>query len=634
MRRAAVVLVCLLVAALCGSGTTAAAAAATPTPTGLTATVAADGSVTFTWQPVKDATSYALVWGETPDQLYPLATTSAPSYVTNIEPEYRFYVAVQAQAGRRNWSPLSAPVAVVTPPQAPFDATATVEQPDRVRIDYRENNPRPTTYSVFVVHADGSEQPADVVEQFGTQFLVRTEANRSYVFRLRAEWDGVPSIGFTDLAVTTPPRLESSVTLATPQPVPAGDTALQFEVRTFGANVTGTIDVSIDGAPATTVELVWGVGTLDVQLTPGSHTYDVSYSGDGGSLPSSESRPFEAVEPLPGYTAEIVRPEYVSATAVGDVTCDGRADLVAAYSSFDDSTQTWGPHLDVWPGGSDGSLGAVRSVVPPTDGVSDLATGDVTGDGCADVVLANGDVWVLAGASSGLRAATRLRTVAGVGAVEIADLTGDRANDLVVGNGTVTLLAGNGRGGFAKPTVLVPAQVDRFDVGDLDGDGRPDLVVGTVGGPLRALRQTATGSFAALWSRSAPMDSVGFAAADVTGDGKADVVIGGDDLAVLDGATGEPVQQVAGVIGRLDALATGDVDGDGDADTLAWQASGLSVSVTSDGVATALQRVLAEDVLYGVVAQEPIVVGDLGSDGRPDIVVSSAGGLAVLRAQT
>ena len=71
MRRAAVVLVCLLVAALCGSGT-AAAAAATPTPTGLTAKVAADGSVTFTWQPVKDATSYALVWGETPDQLYPL----------------------------------------------------------------------------------------------------------------------------------------------------------------------------------------------------------------------------------------------------------------------------------------------------------------------------------------------------------------------------------------------------------------------------------------------------------------------------------------------------------------------------------------------------------------------------------
>ena len=91
-----------------------------------------------------------------------------------------------------------------------------------------------------VVQPDGSERPADVVEQFGTQFLVRTDADRSYVFRLRAEWDGVPSTGFTDVAVTTPPRLESSVTLATPQPVPAGDTSLQFEVRTFGANVTGT----------------------------------------------------------------------------------------------------------------------------------------------------------------------------------------------------------------------------------------------------------------------------------------------------------------------------------------------------------------------------------------------------------
>ena len=171
----------------------------------------------------------------------------------------------------------------------------------------------------------------------------------------------------------------------------------------------------------------------------------------------------------------------------------------------------------------------------------------------------------------------------GVVAVEIADLTGDRANDLVVGNGTVTLLAGNGRGGFAKPKVLVPAQVDRFDVGDLDGDGRLDLVVGTAGGPLRALRQTTTGSFAALWSRTAPTDSGRLRGGDVTGDGKADVVVGGDDLAVLNGATGAPVQQVAGVYSRLDALATGDVDGDGDQDTLAWQSSGSGLGVGDVG---------------------------------------------------
>ena len=512
-------------------------------------------------------------------------------------------MAVQAQAGRRSWSPLSAPGGRRHAAAGALrcDGDGGAAGPGAHRLPRAQ----PAADDLLGVRRAAGRvwtQPADVVEQFGTQFLVRTEADRSYVFRLRAEWDGVPSIGFTDVAVTTPPRLESSVTLATPQPVPAGDTSLQFEVRTFGANVTGTIDVSIDGAPATTVELVWGIGTVDVQLAPGRTRTTSPTPATAARFPSSESRPFEAVEPLPGYTAEIVRPGYVSATAVGDVTCDGRADLVATYASFDDATQTWGTHLDVWPGQSDGSLGAVRSVVPPTDGVSDLATGDVTGDGCADVVLANGDVWVLAGASSGLRAATRLRTVTGVGAVEVADLTGDRANDLVVGNGTVTLLAGNGKGGFAKPKVLVPAQVDRFDVGDLDGDGRLDLVVSTVGGPLRALRQTTTGTFAALWSRSAPTDPVGFAVADVTGDGKADVVVGGDDLVVLDGPTGAPVQQVAGVFSRLDALATGDVDGDGDADTLAWQSSGLSVSVTSDGVATALQRVLAEDVLYGVVA--------------------------------
>ena len=104
---------------------------------------------------------------------------------------------------------------------------------------------------------------------------------------------------------------------------------------------------------------------------------------------------------------------------------------------------------------------------------------------------------------------------------------------------------------------------------------------------------------------------------------------------MLNGATGATVQQVAGVYSRLDALATGDVDGDGDADTLAWQSSGRSRRVGDLGrYGHRAAAVLAEDVLYGVVAQKPIVVGDLGSDGRPEIVVSSAGGLAVLRAQT
>ena len=64
----------------------------------------------------------------------------------------------------------------------------------------------------------------------------------------------------------------------------------------------------------------------------------------------------------------------------------------------------------------------------------------------------------------------------------------------------------------------------------------------------------------------------------MTSDGKADVVVGGDDLAVLNGPTGAPVQQVAGVYSRLDALATGDVDGDGDPDTLAWQSSGFGLA--------------------------------------------------------
>jgi hypothetical protein len=145
-----------------------------------------------------------------------------------------------------------------------------------------------------------------------------------------------------------------------------------------------------------------------------------------------------------------------------------------------------------------------------------VAIADVTGDGLADIVVADGDIFyshaiLFAQSSPGTFAApVSLSLGANRGSNDVAlhDMDGDGRNDIVLATSDgVAILYDNGAGGFQSP-VLLPAGINPqgIAVADLDADGRPDIVVanagysffGGVGGAsVSVMRQIVAGSFSA-----------------------------------------------------------------------------------------------------------------------------------------
>ena len=241
---------------------------------------------------------------------------------------------------------------------------------------------------------------------------------------------------------------------------------------------------------------------------------------------------------------------------VADVTGDRKADLVS--SNTDGS-------VDVWPGQSNGSF---AKAVPSFGGSMNMANldgsghfivgvADVTGDGKADLVGSNtnGSVYVWPGQSNGSFA----KAVASFGGsmnmanldksghyiVGVADVTGDRKADLVSSNtnGSVYVWPGQSNGSFAKAVAsfggsMNMANLDKsghyiVGVADVTGDSKADLVSSNTNGSAYVWPGQSNGSFAKAISsfggsmNMANLDKSGHfivGVADVTGDGKADLV--------------------------------------------------------------------------------------------------------------
>ncbi len=227
-----------------------------------------------------------------------------------------------------------------------------------------------------------------------------------------------------------------------------------------------------------------------------------------------------------------------SQVAIGDLNGDGMPDLVSADFGVSLFLQT-----------SPGTFAAPISLY--SGGANWVAVGDLNGDGAADVALTDAvgvKVLLHTGAASGTTFAAPVSVftqtanayVAGANVIAIADVNADGANDLIItdpgptGGATPTvnvLLQSTGTPGtFLAPVSYATAAQDLAQsivVTDVDGDGRPDIVIGgqqTVTVLLQTHAPAAAGTFMAATVYTAP-GAYEIAVADVNGDGLPDIVV-------------------------------------------------------------------------------------------------------------
>ena len=254
----------------------------------------------------------------------------------------------------------------------------------------------------------------------------------------------------------------------------------------------------------------------------GASVYTLAGNGDGTFQAATQ-----AVE-MPAYTAYV---------AAGDVTGDGKADLVVQRVQYDDTCNPGGGY-SIFAGNGDGTF-------QPEQQVSSNPL-DFNGDGISDMVtVGGGGLDVFLGQGNGQFQPLATGPEANTGFLVLADMNGDHFQDQAfpvevcndhpicfTSSTYVAVALNDGHGNFGSSQIVSPGYPAEgggilwLAGGDFNGDGKPDLAYINPGTPgFRVILGKGDGTFPALVDFNSGSGPTMFVTADLNGDGRTDVVL-------------------------------------------------------------------------------------------------------------
>jgi FG-GAP-like repeat len=276
-----------------------------------------------------------------------------------------------------------------------------------------------------------------------------------------------------------------------------------------------------------------------------------------------------------------------------------------------------------------------------------LASADLNGDQLPDVVSASASdgtlsVFLNTTQTPGtVFAAPIVLQSPGASQVAIGDMNGDGLPDLVSADFNVSLFLQTAPGVFAAPVSLYAGGANWVAVGDLNGDGLPDIALTDAVGVKVLFHTGAAGAtpYAAPVSvfTQTPNGAVSggnlIVIADVNGDGYNDLVItdpgptgnAAPTVAVLmqdpthPGTFLAPVSYALAPSSIATSIVVTDVNGDGLPDIIVGGTTATSVLLQN----AATRGTFTAAANYATPNANEIAVADVNGDGRPDIVVGT-----------